>query len=716
MNKWILMAALLFAGMQLNAQQKSLSMEQMLKGAPHKITQPLPRFMGWKDDQNFFISKKVHPDSPQRTYLVNAKTMKEVVATDDMMPKDAPEKTVTLKGDDIYLREGGKETRLTQTAAAEKNPTLSPDGNYVGFTRNNDLYTIRLSDKKETRLTNDGSDVILNGFASWVYFEEILGRASRYRSFWWSPDSKNIAYMRMDEREVPVFPIYSEEGQHGFLENTRYPKAGDKNPEVKVGVVPAEGGNTVWADFNEKDDQYFGMPWWRPDGQGLWIQWMPRTQDHYVIYEMNLASGAKKPIYEEKQRTWIDLDDNDRIQFLKSGKGFLLYSDKTGWKNVYYFDMNGKLISHITNGNYTVTDIIHVDEKNQILYFTCRKDNSARYDFYKVKFNGSGLQRLSFGDYTHSVQLSPSGSYFTTVYSNVSTPPALALLNNQGKILRELGSTKGPDFDNYAIAKTELLRVKSEDGKYDLPVRITWPLNYDKSKKYPLFINIYGGPNAGTVYDGWQLNMMQQWWAKEGMIQVAMDHRASGHFGKEGINYMHRNLGYWEMKDWITIVKWLIENAGVDKNKVCISGFSYGGYMASMALTYGADYFTYGLAGGSVTDWHLYDSHYTERFMDTPKENPEGYKTSSVYSYIDKYKGMLRIYHGSMDDNVHLQNSLQLVKKLQEKKKQFEFMVYPGGRHGWRNLPNQDAHSTNENNRFIYKYLLEKDIPKEVLR
>lgn len=716
MNKWIFMAALLMGSVQLNAQQQYLSVEQMLKGAAHKITQPLPRFLGWKDDQNFFISKKVHPDSPQRTYLISAKTLKEMAVAEDAGPKDTPEKTVLLKGDDIYLREGGKEVRLTQTAAAEKNPTLSPDGNYVAFTRNNDLYTLRLSDQKETRLTFDGSDVILNGYASWVYYEEILGRASRYRSFWWSPDSKNIAFMRMDESEVPVFPIYSEEGQHGYLENTRYPKAGDKNPEVKVGVVAAEGGNIVWADFNPKDDQYFGMPWWRPDGKALWIQWMPRSQDHYVIYEMDLANGRKKSIYEEQQKTWIDLDDNDRIQFLPSGKGFLLFSDKTGWKNVYYFDMTGKLISHITNGNYTVTEINCVDEKNQILYFTCRKDNSARYDLYKVKFNGTGLQRLTFGEYTHNVQVSPNGSYFISVYSNTATPPVMVLADNKGKILTELGNSKGPDFERYTLAKTELIRVKSEDGKYDLPVRITWPLDYDRNKKYPLFISIYGGPNAGTVYDGWQLNMMQQWWAKEGMIQVAMDHRASGHFGKEGINYMHRNLGYWEMKDWITIVKWLIENASVDPKKVCISGFSYGGYMTCMALTYGADYFTHGLAGGSVTDWHLYDTHYTERFMDTPAENPEGYKTSSVFSYVDKYKGMLRIYHGTMDDNVHLQNSLQLVKKLQEKKKHFEFMVYPGGRHGWRNLTAQDAHSTNENNRFIYRYLLEKEMPKEVLR
>jgi dipeptidyl-peptidase-4 len=327
--------------------------------------------------------------------------------------------------------------------------------------------------------------------------------------------------------------------------------------------------------------------------------------------------------------------------------------------------------------------------------------------------DGTGLMRLTFGEFTHrNIRVSPNGTYFVTSYSNVSTPDVMALVDTKGKQLRELGNAKGEAFATTALAKTELLRVKSEDGKYDLPLRIVWPANYDKNKKYPVMISIYGGPNAGTVYDGWQLNMQQQWWAKEGMIQVAMDHRASGHFGKEGVNYMHRNLGYWEMKDWITIVKWLIENASVDKNKVAISGFSYGGYMTCYALTYGADYFTHGLAGGSVTDWSLYDSHYTERFMDTPKENPEGYKTSSVYSYVDRYKGLLRIYHGTMDDNVHMQNSIQLVKKLQEKKKHFEFMLYPGGRHGWGG--NQQLHSQNEI--ALFKNLLEREVPKEVIK
>ncbi len=695
-----------------SAQQKDLTTAQMLKGAPQKITKPLPQFVKWFDDQNLILKRD------GKTFLVNGKTGEEKEFNEPAPAIAKLINEVIVKNNDLWHKTDAGETQLSFNKDPEKNPTLSPDGKYVAFTRNNNLYSINLATKKETQLTFDGTDVILNGFASWVYYEEILGRPTRYKSFWWSPDSKHIAYMRMDESMVPMFPIYSEEGQHGYIEQTRYPKAGDKNPEVKVGVVGPDGGSTVWADFNEKDDQYFGMPYWKPDGSALWIQWMPRSQDKLKVYEMNLADGTKKEIYSEEQKTWIDLDDQGgRITFLQNGKQFILQSDASGWNHLYLHDITGKRINAITSGNYTVTAVTYIDEKNQLVYFTCRKDNSARFDLYKVKLNGTGLTRLTFGEFTHrNIQLSPNGSYFITNCSNTSTPDAMVLVNNKGKIIKELGNAKGEEFATTLLAKTELLRVKSEDGKYDLPVRIVWPVNFDKNKKYPLLINIYGGPNAGTVYDGWQLSMQQQWYAREGMIQVAIDHRASGHFGKEGINYMYRNLGYWEMKDWITIVKWLIENASVDKNKVCISGFSYGGYMSCYALTYGADYFTHGLAGGSVTDWSLYDSHYTERFMDTPAENPEGYKSSSVFTHLDKYKGLLRIYHGTMDDNVHLQNSLQLVKKLQEKKKHFEFMVYPGGRHGWRNLPAQDAHSVNENALFIYKYLLEKEVPKEILR
>lgn len=694
------------------AQTKQLTDDQYFKGNLKGITQNLPIATRWTDATHLIVMR----DGKQ--FIVDAKkgTEREATDADKNAAKVEVKPSVFSKSKNLFIKINGSDVQLTNDDAEEVNPTTSPDGNYVAYTKNNDLYTVNINTKKETRLTTDGSNLVLNGYASWVYMEEILGRASRYKAFWWSPDSRNIAFFRSDDTNVPEFIITDGGGQHGYVEKMRYPKVGDKNPEVKVGIAKPDGGSIVWSDFNEKDDQYFGMPYWKPDGSSLLVQWMNRKQNQLTIYAVNPATGSKAPFYTEEQKTWIDLDDNDRIEFLENGKGFLLQSDATGWKHLYYYDMNGKLINAVTSGRYTVTGLRKIDEKKGIVYFTARsKENTARTDYYKVNLNGKGLQRLTFGEFNHMVtSISPDGSYFVTNYSNATTPTRSALVDNKGKIIKELGDSKGAEFADYQLAKTELIRVKSDDGLYDLPMKVTWPLNMDKSKKYPVLISIYGGPNAGTVMDTWGLSGSQQFYAKEGLIQVAMDHRASGHFGKEGVNYMYHNLGFWEMKDYSTLVKWLIANGSADASKICITGFSYGGYMSCYAMTYGSDVFTHAMAGGSVTDWTLYDSHYTERFMGTLADNAEGYKKSSVLSYTDKYKGYMQIVHGVIDENVHMQNTLQLISKLQDAKKDFELMIYPTGRHGWGG--NKGIQFQNLKTKYIYKYLLEKDVPAGLLK
>lgn len=665
----------------------------------------LPKVGGWKDDTHYILYK---PDKGFDTVLVDISTGKE---EHYIAPRTA---MVYIKDSDIIFKSiNGTEKRLTSNNEIEKNPTLSPDETKVAFTRKNDLYVVDIGSGKEDRLTADASDAIYNGWASWVYYEEILGRSSKYKAFWWSPDSKRIAYMHFDDTKVPEFLLFDADGQHGYVEHTRYPEAGDPNPEVKVGIVNIETKQTIWSDLNEHDDQYFGSLFWTPDGSSLWLQWMNRHQNHLVIYAIDPRNGNKKPVYDEQQNTWVDWLDT--IQFLSNNKGYIIQSDKSGWMHIYQYDMNGNLVKQITSGNYTVKNVVKISEKKNMIWFTARKENSTRLDLYSIKMNGTDLQRLTFGDYTHAVSMSSNGSYFITFYSNISTPTKIALVNSKGKIIREIADSKGDEFENYQVAKTELLRVPTPDSFY-LPVLITWPIHLDSSKKYPVVISIYGGPNAGTVFDEWKGIGQNQWWAKEGLIQVAIDHRGSGHFGKVGQNYMYRNLGNWEVNDYSEVVKWLTSKSFVDKSKICITGFSYGGYTTCMALTRGADYFTHGFAGGSVTDWHLYDTHYTERYMGLPSENAEGYKNSSVDNYIKNYKGNLYIVHGTMDDNVHMQNSIQLIAALEDEKKFFEFMLYPGGRHGWSNLKERWAHFNNEKVRYFYKYLLEKPVPAEILQ
>lgn len=688
------------------AQTKTpLTTAQMLRAGKIEVTQPLPTVLGWADDTHYLLRKE------GKSVSVDAKTGQE---TDYTAPKPAAGTTGSLlakNGDIFYRSEGKEDLQLTKTPnEPERNPTLSPDGKFVAFTRKDgNLYVVETATAKETRLTNDGSEVVYNGYAAWVYWEEIFGRPTAFKAFWWSPTSKHLAYMRFDEAKVPMFPIYSSTGQHGSIERTRYPKAGDANPEVTARVVSIPDFKSATVDFDPKADQYFGTPFWTPDGSAFWMQWMNRGQDNLKFYAVNPASGAKTELYDEKQKTWVDW--YEAVEFLKDGKHFLVQSERDGWSHLYLHTLDGKLKNAITTGKWAVKDVQWIDEKGQTVYFTTRKDNSARYDLYKVKFDGKGLQRLTFGDFTHDVKLSPNGSYFLTTYSNAQTPSKLALVDKAGKVVRELADSKGPTFATTEFAPTELVRVKTPDG-FELPVRITWPTNLDPTKKYPVLISIYGGPNAGTVYDGWRWNGQNQWWAKEGLIQVSCDHRGSGHFGKEGQNYLHRNLGKWEIADYSEVVKWLRGKPFVDSSKIAITGFSYGGYTTCLALTAGANYFTHGLAGGSVTSWELYDSHYTERFMDTPAENKEGYKAGSVLSHTDKYRGLLRIVHGTGDDNVHLQNSLQLVDKLADGGKHFEMMFYPGGKHGWTGPKWQ--HFQTENNRFIYQNLLGKPLAKEM--
>jgi len=699
--------------------QKTFSREDLISGkTPKGFYSTLPRVMEWQNDERLVVNMRTHPDSSTRDMVMDVKTgTLSPLIKNIIIP--VPNILVYYKKNDLFWRKGNEEKRLTEDEAEEKNPTMSPDQSKVAFTKNNNLYCIDLITMKTVQLTTDGTQTILNGFATWVYWEEIFGRPTRFRAFWWSSDNQTIAYMRFDENKIPMFPLYVADGNHGLIEETRYPKAGDPNPAVKLGFVKFNGGSTNWVEFGEETNHQLGWPKWTPAGDRLYVQWQNRSQDTLKMYAVNPANGEKKEVYQETQKTWIDLSEADsRIEFLNNGKDMLIQSDKNGWNHLYLHNAEGKLISTITSGKYRVTAIDKMDMKTGMIYFRARTlERSAENNVFRVRMDGKELVQLTpSGENVLNVDISPTGKHLVVTHTNITHPNAITVFDANGKIVRSLGSMADGEMKEYKMAKTEMIRIKSDDGLFELPAVVTWPDNMEPGKTYPMLVSIYGGPDAGTVSNSWQWNANREFYAQEGLIQVAFDHRASGHFGKEGVNWMHRNLGHWELEDYKTMARWFVTNGSADSTRICITGFSYGGYMSCLALTKGSDVFTHGMAGGSVVDWALYDSHYTERFMDTPAENPKGYKTSSVLNYATKYKGMLQIVHGTLDDNVHMQNSLQLIGALQDKLKDFEFMLYPNGRHGWRNLPAKSIHYDNLKTKFIYKYILQKDPPKALFK
>lgn len=653
--------------------------------------------VNWADDRHY----KLYSVADRKEFLVDAATGKQTEMP--AITRTTPPKPVVSIG-----RKGEIVLRDTIISGME-NTQLSPDSSRIAYVHGNDLYVLEVASRRTWRVTQDGADAVYNGKSSWVYNEEILGRGTGYRAFWWSPDSRRVAFMRFDDRQVPVYTMFDEQGQHGKLISIRYPKAGDTNPLVKIGIADAQAQQVTWSDFDPQADQYFGTPHWRPDGQALYTQWMNRRQDTLKIASVDVRNGKQTPVYTEHQSTWISLDQDNRIRFLPSRKQFILTSDKTGWQHLYIASEDGRNLKPLTSGEWEVENIEYIDEKKGWIYFTGRKENSLRIDLYKIKTDGSGFKRLTFGEYMHRIKLSPSGSYFITTYSNISTPSRIAVVDNNGKVLRELGNQAGPDYAHYKGPRFEIFRIKNADG-FDLPVRVTWPVNYDSTRRYPVFVNIYGGPGHKNVQDGYIGGIGKP--DSTQLISVTMDHRGSGHFGKKGMNWMYGKLGTWELEDYSFVMRELFRRyPNIDQQRVGITGFSYGGYLTCMALAKKPEIFRYGLAGGSVTDWMLYDTHYTERYMGLPKNNAEGYKTAAVLPYAKNVTGVLRLAQGMLDDNVHVQNTLQLVNSLMMAGKRFELMLYPGAAHAWFWMHEKQAHYVRENKVFIEKYLLNQPTP-----
>ena len=671
------------------------------------------------------------------------------------------------------------------------NLTYSPDSTKIAFTRNNDLYVVDIASGVETRLTFDGTELILNGYASWVYYEEILGRSSNYRAFWWSPDSKKIGFYRFDNTQVPVFPIYSAYGKDyaghisyplpsppgspspkvtnlglgGSLSETRYPKCGQTNPQVKIGVVNLDAaviagstGNLVWADFDPAADQYFGIPFWGPDSKEFFIARMPRLQNTIDLYAVNVANGSKRNVYHETYKTWLNWFNG--VKFTEKGL-YMAREFETGWQQIYFLSYDGSQFRRLTSGTNWSVSLVRIDEKKGDVYFTAKRDASVRQALYKVDAKGVITALTDPAYNVVGVSFSPDGKHFVASYSNVTTPTKVAVFQSSGGVPSaghrgdiEKGNLAGPvvqklkagryglkgmvvadaagaDYDPSKYALGQLVHMKVEDG-FVLPGMIVYPKDFDPAKKYPVHVDIYGGPNTPVVRDRWTApNANNQWWSQNGIIQIWVDPRAGGHNGREGLDMIYKQLTVNEVKDFISWGGWLQSLPYVKADKIGVEGFSFGGTMTSMLLMQASDKFHYGIAGGGVYDWALYDSHYTERYMDMPANNPEGYEVSKVLNYVSEYpvgygsrssrssscepgvldndgfqngdNVMLKLTHGTGDDNVHHQNTLLLVDELHKAQKKFELMIYPDGMHGYYDY--QGRHFLSANRDFWLQYL-----------
>ncbi len=592
--------------------------------------------------------------------------------------------------------------------AQDRNLTLSPDGTLVAFTRDNDLWIRSVADSSETRLTFDGSELILNGYASWVYYEEIFGRASMYRAFWWSPDSKRIGFYRFDNSQVPMFPIYSPFGQDGTLNQTRYPKAGEANPSVRIGIIEArEGARPVWADFDDSPEQYFGTPFWGADSREIYISREPRRQNQLDLYAVSATDGSRRQVYHEEYPTWVEWIEG--MIFTDNGL-YMARNFETGWEQIYFLGYDGTL-KRLSEGENWGIRLLRVDEKKGDVWFTAKLDSRLHTGLYRLDKKGK-VTALTDPEFNVSgVRLSEDGKRFDATASNARTAP-MRISGRTDKYELTLAESPAPAVQA-AGPVPQLVRIQN-DG-FELYGLMALPKDFDPARKYPVKMTLYGGPGTAYVRDSWgDRDAGDSWCWENGIITIVVDPRSSGENGRRGMDQAFRRMTVIELQDYIAWAKWLQALPYVDASRIGVTGFSFGGTTTSMLVLRFPQYFRCGIAGGGVYDWHLYDTHYTERFMDTPQANPDGYAEASVMSWVagvfegdgpKPLPGALCLTHGTGDDNVHFQNTLQLVDALEQSGYQFELRIYPDGMHGYRGK--QHDHDVAAERLFWTKWLLD---------
>jgi dipeptidyl-peptidase-4 len=594
-------------------------------------------------------------------------------------------------GSDLWLTDlnGGAPRRLTDDPGEKENATISPTGDHVAFVEDNNIYVVDLGSGVSKKLTADGNDNLMNGKLDWVYEEELANRSTG-RAYEWSPDGTKIAYLSLDDAPVPQYPVTHFLSDHVSVTEERFPQPGDPNPKPGMHVATVSAGDIKSWTYPLKDSgvEYFSPSFtWTADSKDVAFSTLDRHQAALAVHLWDPESGSDRKIVEEKDQYWINAIDAP--YFTRDGQHFLWLSERDGWQHVYLYRLDGTMERELGTGDWMVdhplfSDVamFQVDEAGGFVYFSSTNPDPRERQDYRVKMDTGAMEQVTKEPGTHGLQLSPSGKYLVDNFSSLTTPPETRLLKSDGTLAATLNKT--PDrLADYALGTTELVTVKASDGA-TLYARIVKPPDFDPKKKYPVIVDVYGGPHVQLIHNAWGVTGADdQLLAEQGYIVWSLDNRGSWGRGHAFESAIFEHMGDREVKDQLDGVNYLKSLPYVDPKRIGVHGWSYGGYMTLELLTHAPDVFKCGAAGGPVTAWKFYDSVYTERYMRTPDENQAGYHDSSPLNFADKLKAKVLIIHGVDDDNVHLQNTYNFLEALVKAKVPFELYLQPGEKHGF---------------------------------
>ena len=584
--------------------------------------------------------------------------------------------------------------------------SFSPDGTKVAFVRENNLYLVDLANQEEKQITFDGKpESIINGTTDWVYEEEF----SFTKAYFWSPSGKYLAYYKFDESKVREYQLTYYGDLYPKYEKYKYPKAGEDNSIVSIHAYSIANGKTKIMDIGEETNIYIPRIQWTKTDNALSISRLNRLQNNFELLIANPSTGNTEVIYTESNKYYIDITDD--LHFIATKKeanqGFILTNESEGFKQIYYYDIQGNLLKKLTNGSWDVNTVLGFDNKSKTVYFSAAKNSPLNREVYRVDLKGN-IHGIETTEGWNSVNFSSNFKYYISTWSDANHVPVYSLKNSKGKLIKLLQGNEEliQTAKEFNFLKKEFFSITTSEN-IELNAYRILPPNFDQNKKYPVLFYVYGGPGSQTVQNRWAggRGAWYQMLAQNDIIIVSVDNRGTGFRGEEFKKMTYLQLGKYEIADQIEAAKYIASLPYVDENKISMFGWSYGGYMSSLAMTKGADVFSTGIAVAPVTNWRYYDNIYTERYMRTPQENAQGYDDNSPINHVEKLKGNFLLVHGSTDDNVHSQNTFDLVTALVAANKQFDLMIYPNSNHGIYTGKNTSLNLYTKMTNFLYKNL-----------